>query len=70
MGRPLRTDTANTIFHVINRANARAQIFDTDTDYNLFVEILEEAKERIPMRIIAFCLMPNHWHLVLQPLQE
>ncbi len=52
---------------MLNRANARVQIFDNDKDYKLFEEILEEAKAKFNMRILAYCIMPNHWHLVLYP---
>jgi len=43
------------------------QIFDTDADYKLFEAVLAEALERVDMRILAYCIMPNHWHLVLYP---
>ena len=58
------------IYHLINRSNARIQIFDTEDDYKLFESILEEGKERTDMRILAYCIMPNHWHLVLSPKQD
>ena len=67
MPRIERIDVGDQIYHVINRANARAQIFDTDADYKQFEFILEEAVEKFNMRILAYCLMPNHWHLVLYP---
>ena len=67
MPRVERTDVGNHIYHIINRANARVRIFDTNNDYQLFETILEEGKERTGMRILAYCIMPNHWHLVLYP---
>lgn len=67
MARAERTDVAGYIYHVLNRANARVQIFDNVNDYRLFETVLKEAKERIDMRILSYCIMPNHWHLVLQP---
>ncbi len=67
MGRAPRVDIADIVYHVINRANARVQIFDTPDDYILFESILVEAKEKVDMRILAYCIMPNHWHLILQP---
>ena len=70
MGRPLRTAPGGYIYHVLNRANARRKIFDRDHDYVAFERILVEVQERIPMRILAWCLMPNHWHLVLWPLYD
>ncbi|MBU3942870.1 transposase, partial [Patescibacteria group bacterium] len=65
MPRTNRIDIANIPYHVINRANARIQIFDEDRDYKLFEEVLEEAKEKFDMGILSYCIMPNHWHLVL-----
>lgn len=67
MGRPLRAATGGLVYHVLNRANARMRIFDNDADYLAFFEILREARERTEMRILAWCVMPNHWHLVLWP---
>lgn len=67
MPRPERTDIGGYVYHVLNRANARVQIFDHDRDYQLFEKVLTEAEERTAMRILAYCIMPNHWHLVLYP---
>jgi REP-associated tyrosine transposase len=52
---------------VINRGNARAEVFHKDDDWDAFVRILGEASIRVPMRVVAYCLMPNHFHLVLWP---
>ena len=54
-------------YHVINRGNARAEIFHKDRDYLRFTEMIGEATERLPMRVMSWCLMPNHFHLVLRP---
>lgn len=67
MPRQARVSVADTVYHVINRANGRVQIFNSDEDYKHFEELLLEAKELTDMRIIAYCIMPNHWHLVLYP---
>ena len=67
MPRARRISPANVVFHVINRANDRRRLFSTDDDYEEFLTLLREASARIPMRVCAFCLMPNHWHLVLWP---
>jgi len=56
------------IFHVINRGNDRGGIFDDDADYAAFMRVLAETLELVPgMRLLSYCLMPNHWHLVLWP---
>ena len=70
MPRAPRIDVGNEIYHVINRANARLPIFFKEEDYILFETILEEAKEKHDMRILAYHLMPNHFHLVLQPYSD
>lgn len=67
MPRSLRTNVGDIVYHVINRANARLPIFQTPDDYRLFEHVLAEAKERVAMRILAYCVMPNHWHLILYP---
>ena len=70
MPRINRVDVGGEVYHVLNRANARVQIFDNKEDYQQFEEILEEAVEKFGMRLLAYCIMPNHWHLVLYPRQD
>ncbi len=67
MPRIERVNVGDQIYHVINRANARVKIFDNENDYKDFEKILEEAVKKINMRLLAYCIMPNHWHLVLHP---
>lgn len=67
MPRPLRAAAGEIVYHVLNRANARRPIFQQETDYVAFENTLAEAQKRVSMRILAWCLMPNHWHLVLWP---
>jgi putative transposase len=67
MPRINRVDVGGEVYHVLNRANARVQIFDTKQDYQQFEEILVEAVEKYSMRLLAYCVMPNHWHLVIHP---
>jgi putative transposase len=57
----------NGIYHVLNRGNGRMKIFSKDGDFASFVSLLEEGRERFDMRICGYCLMHNHWHLVLWP---
>jgi putative transposase len=70
MGRPLRTAAGNVIYHVINRANARRPIFEKPADFQAFERAMGEGHLRLGMRILAYCVMPNHWHLVLWPRQD
>ncbi len=67
MARQARVDIAHTPYHVINRAVGRMRIFRNEKDYQLFIDLLTSAKEKTGMRILAFTVMPNHWHLVLFP---
>jgi putative transposase len=61
---------AGYCYHVLNRGNARQQVFHKEADYEAFLSLLDEAQERCPMRVLAYCLMPNHFHLVLWPRGE
>lgn len=70
MPRVTRIDIGQEVYHILNRANARVQIFDNKVDYNLFENILEQAVEKFDMRLLAYCIMPNHWHLVVYPKQD
>lgn len=54
----------------MNRANARLPIFEQDEDYAAFERVLEEAVERTGTRLLSYCLMPNHWHLVVWPHED
>lgn len=67
MGRPLRTAAGGIVYHVLNRANGRRAIFSRASDYEAFERVLAEAHEQVKMRTLAYCVMPNHWHLVLWP---
>jgi putative transposase len=58
------------VFHVINRANARARIFGKDGDYAAFERVMKETVAKKAMRILGYLIMPNHWHLVLWPEQD
>lgn len=55
------------VFHVLNRGNDRRDIFSDADDFAAFLGVMKETAERAPMRILACCLMTNHWHLLLWP---
>ena len=55
------------VFHVLNRGVGRMELFSKEKDYAAFESLLEQTRESRPMRICAYCLMPNHWHFVLWP---
>jgi len=56
---------AHGYYHVINRGNNRSDVFLSPADYRAFLRLIEQAQERIPLRMLAFCVMPNHFHLVV-----
>ena len=67
MPRMKRVAVGDTVYHFINRSNGRDTIFHTDKDYQHFESLLLEGIELINMRLLAYCIMPNHWHLTLYP---
>lgn len=67
MGRPPRIDVGGSVYHVLNRANLKAEIFSKDSDYLLFQSVLLEGREIFDMRILSYTTMPNHWHFSLYP---
>jgi putative transposase len=70
MGRTTRVAAGGFAYHVLNRANARMTIFDKAKDYEAFEQILADAVDRVKMRLLAYCVMPNHWHLVVWPRED
>ena len=66
MARPVRVEFENAVYHVTARGNERKDIYRDDDDRNRFLETLEEAVERFGLVIHAYCLMSNHYHLLLQ----
>ena len=63
----MRASVGGVCYHAINRGNARVDVFDKKEDFVAFLDLMEEANERLPMRVLAWCLMSNHFHLVLWP---
>ena len=67
MPRPPRRVAAGVCYHVLNRGNGRMRLFHKDADYAAFIRVLAEGLGKYPVDVHAWCLMPNHWHLVLRP---
>ena len=67
MPRRLRLDDGGIVYRVLNRRVERKAIFGHEADYAAFERVLDEPRRRHPMRVLAYCLMPNRWHLVLWP---
>ena len=70
MPRRARTACGGIVYHVLNRAAGRMRLFARDRDYEAFERTLEQAHQRHPLPILDWCLMPNHWHLVLWPRRD
>jgi len=68
MTRPLRIEFTGAIYHVTSRGNARALIFEEDGDRERFLETLEQVLERFNWLCHAYCLMTNHYHLMIETL--
>ena len=67
MPRTARASVGNVCYHVINRGNNKSKVFRKDRDYTVFTEIIAQAVERLPIRVLSWCLMPNHFHMILWP---
>ena len=70
MPRGARGTEGGTCYHVLNRGNSRATVFHNERDYNEFLKLMAEACERTEMRVLGFCLMPNHFHMALWPFED
>ncbi len=67
MPRTARSTEAGTVYHVLNRGNGRMRIFHKAGDFEAFEQVLSEAMKRYAVELLTYCLMPNHWHLVVRP---
>lgn len=67
MPRRWRIASGGLVYHVLNRAVRRDLLFATDADFGAFEDVLLTAVGRWSARLLAYCIMPNHWHLVLWP---
>jgi REP-associated tyrosine transposase len=67
MPRLARSSLGGICYHVVDRGNARATVYHDEQDYASFLRLIRRACEEVPMRVLAFCLMPNHLHFVVWP---
>jgi putative transposase len=70
MPRRPRIAPGGYVYHVLNRAVARLPLFQKAGDFDAFERVLTQAVDKHPMRVLAYCVMPNHWHLVLWPRRD
>jgi putative transposase len=67
MPRRARSIVGGYAYHVLNRANGRLRLFKKDADFAAFEQVLAEACARVPLRILGYTVMSNHWHFVVWP---
>jgi putative transposase len=67
MPRGARQVPGGYVYHALNRAAGRLRLFRKSADYAAFLQVLDEARQRHPIRLIGYCVMPTHWHLLLWP---
>ena len=65
-----RSTPGGIVYHVLNRSNAGVRMFRDNHDFELFEHVLEEAHSRVPVRLLSYTLMQDHWHLVLWPRRD
>ena len=66
MSRPLRIEYPDAWYHVMNRGRRSEEVFEGKKDYDTFIDILKELVEDYKVNIAAYCLMTNHYHLLIQ----
>ena len=66
MPRTARAVEADGYYHVLNRGNGRCDLFHKPADFDAFVRVLAVGLERYPVELLAWCLMSNHWHVVVE----
>ena len=70
MPRSPRVAPGGLVYHVVNRANGRLRLFRKQQDFLAFYNVLVQAYQRHPIRLLAWCLMQNHWHFVAWPRED
>jgi putative transposase len=70
MPRTKRITKGGIAYHALNRANGKLRIFNKALDFIAFENILAEGIERFEMRLCGYCIMSNHWHLLLWPAED
>jgi putative transposase len=66
MSRKPRVWFPGAVYHITSRGNRKAAIFYSQKDYEKYLSLLEETREKYPFLLHAYCLMPNHLHLLLE----
>ena len=67
MGRSPRLIADGLVYHALNRGNNREAVFTDEADFVAFLQALAKTQQRYPFRLYGYCLMTNHFHLLLEP---
>lgn len=67
MPRTARASVGGIWYHALNRGNRGDEVFHKPADYENFVEAMVDARERLPVDVLGYCLMANHFHLIIRP---
>jgi putative transposase len=70
MPRAPRASVGGVCYHVLNRGNGQRPVFHKEGDYHAFLKAIGHANVEVPVPVFAFCLMPNHFHLVVRPKED
>jgi putative transposase len=70
MPRTARIAPGGIIHHVLNRGVGKTRLFRSRKDHEAFQRCLLQTLDAVPMRILGYCVMPTHWHLLLWPRKD
>jgi putative transposase len=70
MPRPLRPIDDGLVYHVVNRGNNRQEVFRKAADFEAFLDALGDLQQRKPFELYGYCLMSNHFHLLIKPVGD
>jgi putative transposase len=70
MARRHRELPVGYVYHVGNRGSRKGPLFDSPTDFDAFERLTAMARDRHPVRILSYCLMSNHWHFLVWPMED
>jgi putative transposase len=70
MVRRARGTVGGFIYHAMNRGVSRMELFESTTDYHAFLAIIREVQDKCPVDLFSYCIMPNHWHMVLRTAED
>ena len=64
MARPKRFLIPGQVYHLCNRATEKVKLFSNEGEYRVWMKTFREAMQHYPLDVYAYCVMPNHWHLL------